>query len=111
MNSQGEPDPMDVILTKRLGPIQNRVSSLRTQIRQHEELLGKIKVPGGPTNFIDTTLRELNSFLDISFPQLDDEVRRKSISTYTLWISFHVTHLCKLCGVCQISVGNDLHKA
>ncbi|OXA48289.1 hypothetical protein Fcan01_17250 [Folsomia candida] len=74
MNSQGEPDPMDVILTKRLGPIQNRVSSLRTQIRQHEELLGKIKVPGGPTNFIDTTLRELNSFLDISFPQLDDEV-------------------------------------
>ncbi|XP_035716101.1 uncharacterized protein LOC118439148 isoform X1 [Folsomia candida] len=74
INSQAEPDPIDVLLTKRLGPIQARVSSLRTQIRQNEELLGNIKGPGGgPTNFIETTLRELTSFLEISFPQLDDE--------------------------------------
>jgi len=40
----------------RLRPIQERISSLRTQIHQYEDM---DRIQGGPSHFMATTLKEL----------------------------------------------------
>jgi len=66
-----EENPLENILKTRLRPIQERVASLRTQTRIYEQMQ---RIPGGPTQFISSTLKELEEIYYEKIRALDDEV-------------------------------------
>ena len=57
-------DPLIGLIKTRMRPVLERVASIRTQTSQYEKM---DHVPGGPTNFMMTTQKELDK---IEYEQL-----------------------------------------
>lgn len=64
-------DPTLEVVKNGLRPIQKRIASLMVQTSQYEKME---KIPGGPTSFIETSLKELDSIIENQLIDLSREV-------------------------------------
>jgi hypothetical protein len=70
---------MDVV-KNGLRPIQERISSLRVQTSQYEKMS---QISGGPTNFIETSIKELETIMQKQLIKLANDVSFTSRCRYT----------------------------
>lgn len=66
---------LEQLIITKLRPIQERYGSILKQTKIYEELMSKNKHFGGPDNFVQTSIKELDEMLQTIRFQLDTQVR------------------------------------
>jgi hypothetical protein len=71
MESLAKAEPLAELIKTKLRPVQERVASLRTQTHLYEEME---QIPGGPKQFMSSTLAELDRITNTDILELEIEV-------------------------------------
>ncbi len=71
MNELLEEDTFIDIIKTHVRPAMDKVGSIRSQTAMYEKME---RIPGGPTNFIETSMKTLDGIEDNELTRIEEEV-------------------------------------